>query len=182
MPSLRSLLLALTACPWASTTHVAASSEASCVFVSNDHGDALQEWLRATADAGGPLAVLHIDAHNDLNVPDADSRVLTSPAAPAELRRRWQLNGTLASELAAAVDLANFQLAAVRAGVVDRIIWVRQSSLGDSSHVLHTVHSLRLKDGGFEDEEVYSSALYDAAHAHILRPKRGRASDSSDDS
>ena len=114
MSSLRSLLVALTACLWASTAHVSASSEASCVFVSNDHGDALQEWLRATADAGGPLAVLHIDAHNDLNVPDADSRVLTSPAAPAELRRRWQLNGTLASELAAAVDLANFQLAAVR--------------------------------------------------------------------
>ena len=44
------------------------ASANGCVFVSNDHGDALEEWLRATADAERPLAVFHIDAHNDLTL------------------------------------------------------------------------------------------------------------------
>jgi hypothetical protein len=39
-----------------------------CAFVSNDHGDALHEWLAATADLTVPAVVLHVDAHNDLDV------------------------------------------------------------------------------------------------------------------
>jgi hypothetical protein len=132
-----------------------------CVFVSNDHGDALEEWLRVTAGATRPLAVFHVDAHNDLNVPEG-REPLTSPASSAELRRRWQDNSTLLHQLTAGVDLANFQLASVRAGVVDRIVWVRQSSPGDGAQALHSVHSLRLEDGAFEDDEIYSSKSYDA--------------------
>jgi hypothetical protein len=127
-----------------------------CVFVSNDHGDALEEWLRVTAGATRPLAVFHVDAHNDLNVPEG-REPLTSPASSAELRRRWQDNSTLLHQLTAGVDLANFQLASVRAGVVDRIVWVRQSSPGDGAQALHSVHSLRLEDGAFEDDVISSS-------------------------
>tara|TARA_B100000795_G_scaffold215638_1_gene169473 strand:+ start:116 stop:1039 length:924 start_codon:yes stop_codon:yes gene_type:complete len=137
-----------------------ASDTSGCVFVSNDHGDALEEWLRATAGAVRPLAVFHVDAHNDLNVPEG-REPLTSPASSAELRRRWQHNSTLLHQLTAGVDLANFQLAAVRAGVVDRIVWVRQSSPGDGAQALHSVHSLRFEDGAFDDDEVYSSTSYD---------------------
>ena len=139
-----------------------ASNTSGCVFVSNDHGDALEEWLRATAGAARPLAVFHVDAHNDLNVPEG-REPLTGPASSTELRRRWQHNSTLLHQLTAGVDLANFQLAAVRAGVVDRIVWVRQSSSGDGAHALHSVHSLRLDGGAFEDDEIYSSTSYDAA-------------------
>jgi hypothetical protein len=39
-----------------------------CSFVSNDHGDALQEWLEATSEIDRPVVVLHVDAHNDLDV------------------------------------------------------------------------------------------------------------------
>ena len=137
-----------------------ASDTSGCVFVSNDHGDALEEWLRATAGAVRPLAVFHVDAHNDLNVPEG-REPLTSPASSAELRRRWQHNSTLLHQLTAGVDLANFQLAAVRAGVVDRIVWVRQSSPGDGAQALHSVHSLRFEDGAFDDDEIYSSTSYD---------------------
>ena len=150
------------------TVQATAGDTNGCVFVSNDHGDALEEWLRATAGASRPLAVFHVDAHNDLNVPEG-REPLTSPASSAELRRRWQHNSTLLHQLTAGVDLANFQLAAVRAGVVDRIVWVRQSSPSDglgngrAHQALHSVHSLRLEDGAFDDDEIYSSTSYDAA-------------------
>ena len=116
------------------------ASANGCVFVSNDHGDALEEWLRATADAERPLAVFHVDAHNDLNVPEG-REPFTSPASSDELRRRLQQNSTLLHQFTAGVDLANFQLAAVRAGVVDRIVWVRQSVPSDDMRALHSVHS-----------------------------------------
>ena len=138
------------------------ASANGCVFVSNDHGDALEEWLRATADAERPLAVFHIDAHNDLNVPEG-REPFTSPASSDELRRRLQQNSTLLHQFTAGVDLANFQLAAVRAGVVDRIVWVRQSVPSDGMRALHSVHSLRFEGGAFEDDEIYSSPSYDAA-------------------
>jgi hypothetical protein len=142
------------------TVQASAGDTNGCVFVSNDHGDALEEWLRATADAKRPLAVFHVDAHNDLNVPKG-REPFTSPASSDELRRRLQQNSTLLRQFTAGVDLANFQLAAVRAGVVDRIVWVRQSSPSDGMRALHSVHSLRIEGDAFEDDEVYSSPSYD---------------------
>lgn len=142
------------------TVQASAGDTNGCVFVSNDHGDALEEWLRATADAKRPLAVFHVDAHNDLNVPKG-REPFTSPASSDELRRRLQQNSTLLRQFTAGVDLANFQLAAVRAGVVDRIVWVRQSSPSDGMRALHSVHSLRIEGDAFEDDEVYSSSSYD---------------------
>jgi len=144
------------------TSSESATGSSGCIFLSNDHGDALEEWLRATSGADQPLAVFHVDAHNDLNVPEGNEP-LTSPASSAELRRRWQHNSTLVHQLTAGVDLANFQLTAVRAGVVDRIVWVRQSSAGDRVEVLHSVHSLRLEGSAFDDDEVYLSTSYDAS-------------------
>ena len=137
----------------------AATTIARCAFVSNDHGDALQEWLHATAEARAPLAVLHIDAHNDLNVPDQQCGALTGNAPPALVRSRWQRNATLAAKITSAVDLANFQLAAVSAGVVDRIVWVRQSVRRGDARALHTVHRLRFDQTtrSFEDEVRMSS-------------------------
>lgn len=142
------------------TIQASAGDTNGCVFVSNDHGDALEEWLRATADAKRPLAVFHVDAHNDLNVPKG-RKPFTSPASSDELRRRLQQNSTLLRQFTAGVDLANFQLAAVRAGVVDRIVWVRQSSPSHGMRALHSVHSLRIEGDAFEDDEVYSSSSYD---------------------
>ena len=144
------------------TVQASAGDANGCVFVSNDHGDALEEWLRATADAERPLAVFHVDAHNDLNVPEG-REPFTSPASSDELRRRLQQNSTLLRQFTAGVDLANFQLAAVRAGVVDRIVWVRQSLPSDGMRARHSVHSLRFEGGAFEDDESYSSPSYDAA-------------------
>ena len=61
-----------------------------------------------------PFTVLHIDAHNDLNVPARHFSLAAREGDDAIL---------------AAVDLANFQLSAVWAGAVSRIIWIRQSEL-----------------------------------------------------
>ena len=140
-------------------------SRSSCAdtYVSNDHGDALQEWLRAASASkvSEPLAVFHVDAHNDLNVPD--SAVLSS-VQPERFRQHLRHNDTLAQQLSASVDLANFQLAAVHAGLVNRIVWVRQSSSAGEAPVQHGVHRLWFDaaTAAFEDEELTLSAVYDA--------------------
>lgn len=95
-----------------------------CVFVSNDHGEALAEWLAVAAEQrfSGKLSVLHIDKHNDLNVPEH----------PEVFQGHWLEDGVERDEIARSVDLVNFQLAAVWVGLVNRIIWVKQGG-GSSS-------------------------------------------------
>jgi hypothetical protein len=57
-----------------------------CLFISDDHGGALREWRAAAEDAGtSKLTVLHVDAHNDLNVPAWTHRAATRSAS-------WPLN------------------------------------------------------------------------------------------
>ena len=89
-----------------------------CAVVVTDHADALEAWVDASTAAtidvdvglrGGrdtaaaALTVLHIDYHADLNVPST-----------------WIPRGQLRAGVRAA-DLASFQLAAVWAGLVDRV-------------------------------------------------------------
>lgn len=92
-----------------------------CVFVANDHGQVLEEWLAGAAASNGaaaPLAVLHIDAHGDLNVPQDVALDVFEP--------EWRQSAAKWEALAGAADLANFQQLAAWAGLVDSVIWVRQ--------------------------------------------------------
>ena len=128
-----------------------------CAYVSNNHGDALHEWLSTARSHAGPLAVLHVDAHNDLNVP-----------RPAALWRHaaehWRSNATLRDEIVSSVDHIDFQLAAVHLGVTDRVIWVKQSDTIGSPCV-HSVNSLQFDDASasFEGDAVLLSDTYDAS-------------------
>lgn len=64
------------------------------------------------------MSVLHIDAHGDLNVPEH--------SALHDLHRGWLWNATQRQAIADSADLANFQQIAAWAGLVDRVIWIRQ--------------------------------------------------------
>ncbi|MEN8181181.1 MAG: UPF0489 family protein [Myxococcota bacterium] len=83
------------------------------IVVCDSHHDVLPHWLRVARQGGLPrqgVTVVHLDAHPDLGVP-------TQPVGPG-----WpEHDGALQS----ALDIATFQLAAVRVGLVDRIVWLR---------------------------------------------------------
>jgi hypothetical protein len=121
-----------------------------CIFISDDHGDAIQAWIQSAKSApegssSDPMTVLHVDAHNDLNVPASHfSHAVHAGGA----------------SIAAAVDLANFQLSAVWAGLISRVVWVRQSDA--RAPCSHTVSRLVLASSGeFEDEPLSLSEDYD---------------------
>mmetsp|Transcript_19466 Transcript_19466/g.32504 ORF Transcript_19466/g.32504 Transcript_19466/m.32504 type:complete len:409 (+) Transcript_19466:145-1371(+) len=129
-----------------------------CIQVSNDHGDALHKWLAvARLKASLPLAVLHVDAHNDLDVPAGGSKAWRH-------KLLWKHNATLRQEMVSSVDLASFQIGAVHAGIVDRIIWVRQGE----SPCTHSVMNLSYNPvaSTFEDSVLLSNTEYDAASEH----------------
>lgn len=115
--------------------------ELPCVFVSNDHGQVLENWLETAAERQNtsPLSVLHIDAHGDLNVPAID--IFGSD---------WLSNETYRRALAESADLANFQQVAVWAGLVDHVIWIRQGE-GPAEHfitpLLYNVESRAFEEG-----------------------------------
>ena len=138
---------------------IALANGSRCIFVSNDHSDALEEWVqfRLQAAPPAPVAVLHVDAHNDLNVPTASWA--SSTVFLGRPTVGWFQNSTVVRELLNAVDLASFQLAAVWAGLVDRIIWIRQGDAPptDSKSRLTFDHSTRMFDDNIlhsVDEEV----------------------------
>jgi hypothetical protein len=83
------------------------------VVVCSSHHHVLRHWLRVAEQGGLPrsgVTVVHLDGHPDLGVPG-------NPVAGQWPERAEQLVG--------AVDIASFQLAAVRVGLVDRIVWLR---------------------------------------------------------
>ncbi len=93
----------------------AAAPAAVPVAICGPHHRALAHWLSAGQDGTlprGGVTVIHIDAHPDLAVP-AGSWPSGWPARPASFVAR--------------TDIATFQLAAVRAGLVDEIVWLRPS-------------------------------------------------------
>mmetsp|Transcript_123322 Transcript_123322/g.226251 ORF Transcript_123322/g.226251 Transcript_123322/m.226251 type:complete len:406 (-) Transcript_123322:184-1401(-) len=110
-----------------------------CIFICNDHGQALGRWLEvAAANKEEVVAtVLHIDAHNDANVPE-DPFVFCSD---------WRRNRTCMQAIAQAADLANYQLHAVWLGLVDEIFWIRPGQ-GVPQYFLSTL-SLDAKTGNF---------------------------------
>jgi hypothetical protein len=115
-----------------------------CLFISDDHGGALREWRAAAEDAGtSKLTVLHVDAHNDLNVP---------------VRGFAQGHD--------GVDLANFQLSAVWLGFVSRIVWLRQTDASLDTPCSHTISKLALEpsSGDFDDDPISLRYTYDPAH------------------
>lgn len=130
-----------------------------CAYVSNNHGDALHEWLLAARPHAGPLAVLHLDAHNDLNVPKPGS--LWRHAA-----EHWRSNHTLRREIVSHGDHIDFQLAAVHLGAVDRVIWVKQSD-DAGTPCMHSVNRLHAQFDGastsFEGDAILLSETYDAS-------------------
>ncbi len=83
------------------------------VVVCSSHHHVLRHWLRVAEQGGLPrsgVTVVHLDGHPDLGVP-------RNPVAGVWPER--------AEQLVAAVDIATFQLAAVRVGLVDRVVWLR---------------------------------------------------------
>jgi hypothetical protein len=92
----------------------AAGSEPTVeVVVCSSHHHVLAHWLRVAQEGGlpsGGVTVVHLDGHPDLGVP-------TEPVAAA-----WPARP---ERLVAKLDIATFQLAAVRVGLVDRIVWLR---------------------------------------------------------
>jgi hypothetical protein len=83
------------------------------VVVSASHHHVLRHWLRAAEQGVLPrsgVTVVHLDGHPDLGVP-------RTPIAGVWPER--------AEQLVAALDIATFQLAAVRVGLVDRVVWLR---------------------------------------------------------
>ncbi len=102
----------------ASTALAAASfaSDAAAtpeVVICGPHDHALIYWMEAVRSGRLPregVTVVHIDAHPDLSLPSA-------PFA-----RGWHDD---AREVLSHTHIANFQLAAVRMGFVDEIIWLR---------------------------------------------------------
>ncbi len=85
------------------------------IAICSPHSRVLAHWLVAARDGRLPrtgISVVHFDAHPDLALPRAPIRP-GWPAAPSDLMAR--------------VDIASFQLAAVRAGLVDEIVWLRPS-------------------------------------------------------
>eukprot|EP00971_Amphidinium_carterae_P220780 4383439-Amphidinium_carterae.1 len=95
-----------------------------CVFIANDHGQVLEEWLAVAhgyLSEGSKLTVWHVDAHSDLNVPSTDR-------LPQNARESWRDDASVRAGLANSADLANFQLMAVWAGLVDQIFWVQHGA------------------------------------------------------
>lgn len=83
------------------------------VVVCASHHHVLPYWYRAARKGELPrtgLTVVHLDAHPDLAVP--------ARPIPDGFPR---LDGSHQD----GIDIASFQLAAVRAGLVDRVLWVR---------------------------------------------------------
>lgn len=90
-----------------------------CAVVSTDHGGVLDQWLFAAKSqssvAHTGLAVLHVDAHADMNVPEVfDDGV-----------HNWNESDQTIARIQQKADLASFQLAAVWAGLIDNVIWVK---------------------------------------------------------
>lgn len=95
---------------------VAASADAPIeVVVAGPHDRALAQWIAAVRDGRLPregVTIVHVDAHPDLSLPQgAFPRGFSADTAA----------------ILAKVDIASFQLAAVRLGVVDEIVWLRPS-------------------------------------------------------
>lgn len=91
----------------------AEASDAPEVVVVGPHDRALAYWLAAVRDGRLPregVTIVHVDAHPDLSV-------------PAGRHARGWTDDT--RNMQASVNIASFQLAAVRLGIVDEIVWLR---------------------------------------------------------
>ncbi len=85
------------------------------IFVCESHHRALLRWVRAANRGRLPrrgVTVVHFDAHPDLAVPKG------------QFSSDWR---SRALDLLASADIATFQLAAVGAGLVKRVLWLRPS-------------------------------------------------------
>lgn len=83
------------------------------VVVAGPHDRALAWWLAAVRDGRLPregVTIVHVDAHPDLSVPQGPFPRGFSEDTASILAR---------------VHIASFQLAAVRLGLVDEIVWLR---------------------------------------------------------
>lgn len=97
----------------ASAPAFADAADAPEVVVCGPHDRALAQWLAAVRDGRLPregVTIVHVDAHPDLSV----------PAAPFPRGGPDDVAAILAR-----VHIASFQLAAVRLGLVDEIVWLR---------------------------------------------------------
>lgn len=109
--SLLFVVLAALALPAASFAGDAA--DAPEVVVCGPHDRALAHWIAAVASGRLPregVTIVHIDAHPDLSL----------PRAPFPRGFRDDARAVLAH-----THIASFQLAAVRMGFVDEIVWLR---------------------------------------------------------
>jgi len=85
------------------------------VVVAGPHDRALAHWIAAVRDGRLPregVTIVHVDAHPDLSLPQGPFPRGFSDDTAAILSK---------------VHIASFQLAAVRLGIVDEIVWLRPS-------------------------------------------------------
>ncbi len=129
-PATASLVLALSVAPLAFSTGEAAAETASAdagveVVICASHHRVLAHWLAAARAGRLPrsgVQVVHVDAHPDLAIPETP------------LPRGWPAR---ADVLVAQLDIGSFQLAAIRTGLVERIVWLRPdwaTQLPDGEH------------------------------------------------
>jgi hypothetical protein len=142
-------LVALTAlgAPEAAPPGAAAGPSASGlpIVVVGSHDRALAHWFAAARAGRLPrrgVTVVHVDAHPDLALPRGP---LPSgwPESPAAVLRH--------------VDIASFQLAAVRAGLVGEVVWLRPEWATQIPDGVHTfrIGSLRSGELRVDDPDDY---------------------------
>ncbi len=118
---------AATGNPAAAAEPAAAARAGVEVVICNSHHHVLAHWLRA-ARAGilpsSGVTIVHVDAHPDLAVP---AKPIPSGSRDPE-------------ELVSRVDIASFVLAAVRVGLVEKVVWLRPDfsfQLPDGARTFH---------------------------------------------
>lgn len=90
------------------------------IFVVDRHGDALQYWQQEHHRGDPPFAVLHVDSHADMHL-DWKQDVWTEPCSSWAPPPPKQIQDTVL----AAINIMNFQPAAVYTRIVDAIVWLR---------------------------------------------------------
>ncbi len=118
------------------------------VVVTASHHGVLPHWLRLGRNLPpGSLTIVHLDAHPDMALPHRPF--------PRGLPRRDD-------DLQASVDIASFQLAAVRTGITRRILWIRPvwaTQIPDGEH--------KLRVGNGPDGSLRADSRLDY---HVLTP------------
>lgn len=135
------------------------------VVICESHHHVLRFWLQAVREGRLPnekLRVLHFDSHPDMAVP----RKFIPNTPPADV------NGLIAK-----LNIASFQLAAVRLGLVNHIVWLRpawakQFADGEYRFSIGLDPKRRLRVDSPQNYYVLEDSWTDTKHLREKRPDR----------